>query len=399
MSKRALRRAGWSITVVAVAATAMFTGPAVALADDESTTTVSVTGTAEPTSSPATATSENTSPSSLESSSVTVTSTNEARAQDSGPAVVEKNASVASPATTKPAVWTVPDDGIAAGGRKYSVNGDGVTVYYPAGQSAQPGDHINVTIRDPETGTTMQLGAHVEGNNQWTQPYIGQSPWVANLRDNPQYPGWDCYEIIWVQVHGQNYHFGEAGKEAPIGSTCGPVETTTPETTTPETSSTTTETTTSETTTETASTETTSTTTTTLLTAPTTPVVETTTITTDPPAETTDPLIETTTPTNPNIPVVDIPKVEFDSPAVPTSGPSGEPVRMVTTPDGYRVWGYDNEKMMFVPLAYDDALVFETGGTSDHGGGPAASLAVGIGGAGMVAGAGIWAVRRRFHRG
>lgn len=55
-------------------------------------------------------------------------------------------------------------------------------------------------------------------------------------------------------------------------------------------------------------------------------------------------------PTVPNVATVDLSEVDTNLPSIPKIGPAGEPIRMVTTADGYRVWGYDTTEA-FVPVA------------------------------------------------
>jgi LPXTG-motif cell wall-anchored protein len=91
--------------------------------------------------------------------------------------------------------------------------------------------------------------------------------------------------------------------------------------------------------------------------------------------------------------IVGIPKIDGATPA-PTTGPSKERVYVVTTPEGYKVHGYDDPQGTFVPLAYDDALVFQTGASESTG--PSGVVIAGIGGAALlVSAAGAFALRRK----
>lgn len=288
-----------------------------------------------------------------------------------------------------------------------------MTVYYPDGQSAAMGQHINLKITNPDTGETMQLGTHIDGNGQWTEKFIGQSPWVLDISSHPNFPGWENFDITWVQVDGQNYHYGEHG-EPPMPSDPKTPETTT-STTTPVTTTTVTTTpvttTPVTTTTEVTTTEPTTTepTTTTVTTEPTTTEPTTTEVTTTEPTTTTSARVTTSsavsTPSATSIPttttrvivlppiLVGIPKIDGGTPA-PTTGPSKEPVYVVTTPEGYKVHGFDDPQGTFVPLAYDDALVFQTGAGESTG--PSGVLIAGIGGAALlVSAAGAFVLRRK----
>ncbi|RZL22362.1 MAG: hypothetical protein EOP31_22905 [Rhodococcus sp. (in: high G+C Gram-positive bacteria)] len=354
-----------------------------------------------------------------ESTPATTPATSSATSETTTAATTTPSASTTTPsvAAQSTPTWITPTDGIAAGGREYSVSPGTVTVYYPDGQSAAMGQHINLKITNPDTGETMQLGTHIDGNGQWTEKFIGQSPWVLDISSHPNFPGWENFDITWVQVDGQNYHYGEHG-EPPMPSdpktpetttsTTTPVTTTTvtttPVTTTPVT--TTTEVTTTEPTTTTVTTEPTTTepTTTTVTTEPTT-----TEVTTTEPTTTTSARVTTSsavsTPSATSIPttttrvivlppiLVGIPKIDGGTPA-PTTGPSKEPVYVVTTPEGYKVHGYDDPQGTFVPLAYDDALVFQTGAGESTG--PSGLLIAGIGGAALlVSAAGAFVLRRK----
>ncbi|TYQ08489.1 UNVERIFIED_ORG: hypothetical protein FNL38_101861 [Nocardia globerula] len=359
-----------------------------------------------------------------ESTPATTPATSSATSETTTAATTTPSASTTTPsvAAQSTPTWTTPTDGIAAGGREYSVSPGTVTVYYPDGQSAAMGQHINLKITNPDTGETMQLGTHIDGNGQWTEKFIGQSPWVLDISSHPNFPGWENFDITWVQVDGQNYHYGEHG-EPPMPSdpktpetttsTTTPVTTTTvtttPVTTTPVT--TTTEVTTTEPTTTTVTTEPTTTepTTTTVTTEPTTTEPTTTEVTTTEPTTTTSARVTTSsavsTPSATSIPttttrvivlppiLVGIPKIDGGTPA-PTTGPSKEPVYVVTTPEGYKVHGYDDPQGTFVPLAYDDALVFQTGAGESTG--PSGVLIAGIGGAALlVSAAGAFVLRRK----
>ncbi|MGC0364885.1 hypothetical protein ABH922_002869 [Rhodococcus sp. 27YEA15] len=330
------------------------------------------------------------------------TNTAEARATLTPSSTPTAAATTARPTSTpRSDTWTTPDDGTAAGERQYSVSPGLVTVYYPAGQSANQGDHVNLTIRNPETGTTMHLGTHIDGNGQWTEKYIGTSPWVLDIASHPDFPGWSAFEVTWVQVHGQNYHYGEHG-EQPMSSRQSdfenPYATTTPATY-PAPVTTTPVTTTPVTTTPVTTTPVTTTpvTTTPVTTTPVTTTPVTTTPVTTTPATTT-PSIPTTTGTKITttpvaIPIVDVPRIDSDTPA-PTIGPEGEPVYVTETPEGYLVHGYDNPHGTFVPLAYDDALVFQTGKNESNG--PSSAVIAGIGSATLIALiTGTFVLRRR----
>ncbi|MCE4266974.1 hypothetical protein [Rhodococcus globerulus] len=321
-----------------------------------------------------------------ESTPATTPATSSATSETTTAATTTPSASTTTPsvAAQSTPTWTTPTDGIAAGGREYSVSPGTVTVYYPDGQSAAMGQHINLKITNPDTGETMQLGTHIDGNGQWTEKFIGQSPWVLDISSHPNFPGWENFDITWVQVDGQNYHYGEHG-EPPM-----PSDPKTPETTTS---------------------TTTPVTTTTVTTTPvtTTPVTTTTEVTTTEPTTTTSARVTTSsavsTPSATSIPttttrvivlppiLVGIPKIDGGTPA-PTTGPSKEPVYVVTTPEGYKVHGYDDPQGTFVPLAYDDALVFQTGAGESTG--PSGLLIAGIGGAALlVSAAGAFVLRRK----
>ena len=393
---------------VAVASFTAFAAaaPAAATDDDNGEATTAQTTAESPTTTESATPSESTPATTPATSSATSETTT---AATTTPSVSTTTLSVTAKSTP---TWTTPTDGIAAGGREYSVSPGTVTVYYPDGQSAAMGQHINLTITNPDTGETMQLGTHIDGNGQWTEKFIGQSPWVLDISSHPNFPGWENFDITWVQVDGQNYHYGEHG-EPPMPSdpktpetatsTTTPVTTTTvtttPVTTTPVT--TTTEVTTTEPTTTTVTTEPT---TTTATTDPTT-----TEVTTTEPTTTTSARVTTSsavsTPSATSIPttttrvivlppiLVGIPKIDGGTPA-PTTGPSKEPVYVVTTPEGYKVHGYDDPQGTFIPLAYDDALVFQTGAGESTG--PSGVLIAGIGGAALlVSAAGAFVLRRK----
>ncbi|TSD48150.1 LPXTG cell wall anchor domain-containing protein [Rhodococcus sp. KBS0724] len=380
---------------VAVASFTAFAGaaPAAATDDDNGEATTAQTTAESPT------TTESATPS--ESAPATTPATSSATSETTTTATATTTAGTTTPsvaAKSTPA-WNSPTDGIAAGGREYSVSPGTVTVYYPDGQSAAMGQHINLTIKNPDTGATMQLGTHIDGNGQWTEKYIGQSPWVLDISSHPNFPGWENFEIVWVQVDGQNYHYGEHG-EPPM-----PSDLKTPETTT---STTTPATTTPATTTPVTTTPDTTTTVPDGPTPPTTTAVATTTDTTEPTTTTSPPVTissAVSTPSATSIPttttrvilippiIVGIPKSDGATPA-PTTGPSKERVYVVTTPEGYKVHGYDDPQGTFVPLAYDDALVFQTGASESTG--PSGVVIAGIGGAALlVSAAGAFALRRK----
>ncbi|MGG7102958.1 hypothetical protein [Rhodococcus sp. 24CO] len=391
---------------VAVASFTAFAaaGPAAASDDDNGEATTAQTTAESPTITESATPSETTPATTPAMSSAT---SETATATSTTPSTSTTTPSLDAKATP---TWTTPTDGIAAGGREYSVSPGTVTVYYPDGESAAMGQHINLTITNPDTGATMQLGTHIDGNGQWTEKFIGQSPWVLDISSHPNFPGWENFDITWVQVDGQNYHYGEHG-EPPM-----PSDPKTPETTT---STTTPVTTTSASTTQVTTTQVTTTPVTTTPVTTTTEVTTaeptTTTVTTEPTATTsarvtTSSTVSTpssivSTPSATSIPasttrvivlppiLVGIPKIDGGTPP-PTTGPSKEPVYVVTTPEGYKVHGYNDPQGTFVPLAYDDALVFQTGASESTG--PSGVLIAGIGGAALlVSAAGAFVVRRK----
>ncbi|MFE4501218.1 hypothetical protein ACFRFQ_15290 [Rhodococcus sp. NPDC056743] len=390
---------------VAVASFTAFAGaaPAAATDDDNGEATTAQTTAESPTTTES-ATASESAPATTSATSSATSETTTAAATTTTGTTGTTGTTTPSVATKSTPVWNSPTDGIAAGGREYSVSPGTVTVYYPDGQSAAMGQHINLDIRNPETGEIIKLGTHIDGNGQWTEKYIGQSPWVLDISSHPNFPGWDNFEIVWVQVDGQNYHYGEHG-EPPMPSDPKTPETTT-STTTPVTTTTipegptppittqpttpTVTTTTEVTTTEVPTTTTSATTTATTEPTTTTPATSSSAVST--PSATSIPTTTTRVVVIPPI-IVGIPKIDGSTPA-PTTGPSKEPVYVVTTPEGYEVHGYDDPQGTFVPLAYDDALVFQTGASESTG--PSGVVIAGVGGAALlVSAAGAFALRRK----
>lgn len=87
-----------------------------------------------------------------------------------------------------------------------------VGIQLPEGDTFPAGGHVNARWFDTD-GYEQSGGIHFEGNGQPGEPYIGASflPWHAlGIEDGSQ--------VIWVQIHGYNQHWGEGGqKPVPVG--------------------------------------------------------------------------------------------------------------------------------------------------------------------------------------
>ncbi len=75
-----------------------------------------------------------------------------------------------------------------------------LTVVYPGNIPAGQANDANVQIKNLDTNATVTLNFH---NNTGT--WSGTKAFV--FTDNPNWPGWSHYAVIWTQVAGTNYHW------------------------------------------------------------------------------------------------------------------------------------------------------------------------------------------------
>ena len=97
--------------------------------------------------------------------------------------------------------WTYPDPAC-----------DSLTVTYPADLPAGQSNDVNIRIRTSAGETTLNY--HLDhGTWSGTQGFV--------YSQHPRWPaGVTAYEVVWIQVAGTNYHYGESFHNAPIA---GPV--------------------------------------------------------------------------------------------------------------------------------------------------------------------------------